>query len=187
MRGEVEKKRQKTASKGNAYVQKSISTLKKNVEREPLLDFGKEYPWVFYENLEEEINLCYTNNLPNATLILCRKVIENLLYNLLDYKFPTQVNLRYKVAQGRTQDFSVLLQNLETQIPHFTREQHDYLNKLLEFIKPFRREANSTAHKVLEYLENIDELDSLKIPEIVELELDLIRRVRSEATPSPRL
>lgn len=181
MRGEVEQKRKKTKSKGSRYVKKSRETLRKNINREPLLDFGKDYPWVFYENLEEEINLCYTNNLPNSTLILCRKVVENLLYNLFDYKFPKKVRLRYRVDQGRAEDFSVLLQNLEERIPDFEREHIDFIKKFLELVKPFRREANSTVHKVLEYLENIDELDALKIPEIIQLELELIRKVRQES------
>jgi hypothetical protein len=52
-----------------------------------------------------------------------------------------------------------------------TREnliRNDSFVDMLNFIKPFKKDANSTAHKVMEYLGNIDELAKLKIPEIVE-------------------
>ena len=87
--------------------------------------------------------------------------------------------MRYAVDQGRAQDFSVLLINLESRLAEFDREQQDYIKKLLTLIKPFKRDANSTAHKVMEYLETIDELAKLKIPEIIELELQLIKKVQA--------
>ena len=180
IRAEVEKKRKAAPKKGSKFVQKARENLIKTKDKPPLLDFGKDYPWVFYPKLEEEINICYASNLPNATLILSRKMVENLLYNVLDYKFPKEVTLRYNVGQGRAQDFSVLLQNLESRIHDFAREQRDLVKKLLALTKPFRREANSTTHRVLDYLGDIDELRSLKIDEIVQIELELIRKIKEE-------
>lgn len=180
MRGEVEGKRKKVKKKASKYVEKARENLRKRVDKPPLLDFGKDYPLVFYEKLEEEIDLCFAGSLPNATLILCRKVVENLLYNIHENKFPREVKLRYRIDQGRAQDFSVLLQYLEARIHDFDREQRDLIKKLLQLIKPFRREANSTVHKVLEYVDDIDDLDALKIPEIVQIELELIRKIKEE-------
>lgn len=178
MRGEIEQKRQAAPKEGKAYVKKAIDRIKENKERKELLDFSDKYPLVFYEKLEEEINLCYTSALPNAALVLSRKLVENLLYQILEYRFPKEIELRYIVAQGRAQDFSVLVNNLETRIKEFNREQQDLIEKLLQLIKPFKRDANSTAHKVMEYLDMLDELDKLKIPEIVEIELQLINKVK---------
>ena len=47
---------------------------------------------------------------------------------------------------------------------------------MLALIKPFRRDANSKTHKVIEYLDTLKDLDKQKIPEIVELELQILRR-----------
>jgi hypothetical protein len=178
MRGEIEQKRQPAPKKGKAYVKKAMDKIKENRERKELLDFADKYPLVFYKKLEEEINLCYITSLPNASLVLSRKLAENLLYQILESKFPKEMDLRYIVAQGRTHDFSVLVNNLETRLHDFDREQQDLINKLLQLIKPFKRDANSTAHKVMEYLDTLEELDKLKIPEIVEIELQLINKLK---------
>jgi hypothetical protein len=69
-----------------------------------------------------------------------------------------------------------LVNNLESRIKDFNREQQDHIKKLLELVKPFKRDANSTAHKVMEYLTTLDELDKLKIAHIIEIELQLIKK-----------
>lgn len=178
MRGEIEQKRQAAPKKGEAYVKKAVAKIKESKERKELLDFTDKYPLVFYKKLEEEVNLCYTAALPNAALVLSRKLVENLFYQILEYKFSKEIDLRYIVAQGRAQDFSVLVNNLETRITDFDREQQGLIKKLLQLVKPYKRDANSTAHKVMEYLDTLEELDKLKVPEIVEIELQLIKKVK---------
>lgn len=179
MRAEFEQKRQPAPKESKPFIRQSIEKTKEIKERKELLDFTDKYPLIFYKNLEQEINQCHSTSLPNATLILSRKMAENLLYHILEEKFPKEISLRYAVDQGRAQDFSVLLINLESRLAEFDREQQDYIKKLLTLIKPFKRDANSTAHKVMEYLETIDELAKLKIPEIIELELQLIKKVQA--------
>jgi hypothetical protein len=179
MRAEFEKKRQPAPKESKKFIAQSVEKTEEIKRRDDLLDFADKYPLVFYTHLEEEINQCYSDSLPNATLVLSRKMVENLLYHILEEKFPREIDLRYAIAQGRAHDFSMLLINLESKMAEFDREQQDYLKKLLMLIKPFKRDANSTAHKVMEYLETSDDLNRLKIPEIVELELHLIRKVRA--------
>jgi len=179
LRGDIEKKRQPAPAQGNTAVQKARQNIQQNINRKELLDFSDRYPQVFYRKLEEEINLCYTTSLPNAALVLSRKLVENLLYEILERKFPKEIELRYIVTQGRSQDFSVLINNLETKINDFNREQQDLIKDLLLRIKPFKKEANSTSHQVMEYLDFLDDLDKLKVPEIVEIELQLIRKIEA--------
>jgi hypothetical protein len=179
MRAEAEQKRQPAPKESKAFIKESVEKTKQIKERSELLDFTDQYPLIFYRNLEQEINQCHSASLPNATLILSRKMVENLLYHILEDKFPKEVVLRYMVAQGRAQDFSVLLFNLESRIGDFEREQQDLIQKLLCFIKPFKRDANSSAHKVMEYLDTVDELARLKIPEIIQIELQLIKKIRA--------
>jgi hypothetical protein len=177
LRGEIEQKRQPAPTQGSTLVKKARQNIKNNAKRKELLDFSDKYPQTFYKRLEEEINLCYTTSLPNASLVLSRKMVENLFYEILERKFPREIELRYIVSQGRAQDFATLINNLEIRISDFDREQQDIVKALLQRIKPFRREANSTTHRVMEYLDALDDLDRLKIPEIIEIELQLIRKI----------
>jgi len=179
MRAEFEQKRQAAPKESKSFIKHSVEKAKEIKEREELLDFADKYPLVFYKKLEEEINQCYSASLPNASLMLSRKMVENLLYHIIEEKFAKDVILRYAVDQGRAHDFSVLMINLESKLADFNREQQDYIKKLLWLIKPFKRDANSTAHKVMEYLDTVDELAKLKIPEIVEIELELIKKIKA--------
>jgi len=178
MRGEFEQKRQpENVKKGNNYVKKARAKINANKQRQALLDFAGRYPQVFYKELEDEINLCYTTSLPNACLMLSRKMVENLLYEIIECKFPNKIHLRYIVAQGRAQDFSVLIDSIERNFNEFDKEQQDIIEKMVQLIKPFRRNANSTAHRVMDYLMTLDELDKLRIHHIIEYELQLIKKI----------
>lgn len=183
-RGEFENKRQPASKKPERFATKAKAkmkeSLKKNRDRKAPLDFSTEYPNKFYINLEEEINHCYIMSLLNATLMLSRKLIENLMYNILEEKFPKEMGLRYDVHRGRALDFSVLVENIESRAPHFNREQQEIIGRLLVLVKQFRRDANATTHKVIDYIEDPDDIDRLKITEIVQLQLMLIRKIRAE-------
>ena len=138
MRGEVEQKRQAAPKESKSYIRQSVKKAKEINEHEELLDFAEKYPLVFYKRLEEEINQCYSASLPNASLMLSRKMVENLLYHIIEEKFAKDVALRYAIGQGRAHDFSILLINLETKLTEFNREQQDYIKKLLQLIKPLK-------------------------------------------------
>jgi len=179
MRGELEEKRTSGPREGNKYVRQAREAIQKNKSRGPLIDFTDDYPLIFYHSIEEEINQCYYASLPNASLVLSRKLVENLLMNILEEKFSREVELRYDADHGRAQDFSVLIQNLERKISEFNGEQKELIGRLLQWIKPFRREANSTTHKIMDYLDTIDDLEKLKIAEIVQIELDLLKKIKA--------
>jgi hypothetical protein len=147
-----------------------------------LLKFRGEYPQtVFYDRLEDEINLAYSiSRLPNAVLLLSRKLIENLVYNLLEYKFgPQGINIYYYVSQRRAHDFSVLLHNLEENKNKFQPNEIDLIEQFLKTVHPFRRDANSKAHKVMDYLDKMSSIGKFKIPEMVTILLDLIAKVQA--------
>jgi len=182
MRAEIELKRKSSPKSAAKFVQKIKKTVQENQNKKALLDNGDDYPYkIFYSKLEEEINICYLASLPNATLMLSRKLVENLLYNILERKFPQQRNLWFRDTKkgGRTHDFSVLLENLDKHTSEFHADERTLINKLITHVEPFRNEANTKAHQVIEYLNDTDDLDELKIPEIVEIALELYRKVKS--------
>lgn len=161
-----------------AKVPIKVAKLEPKIRR--LLKFKGKYPEVFYDRLEDEINLAYSNpKLPNAALMLARKLIENLAYNLLEYKFgPQNIHLYYNTAHRRAHDFGILLDNLKTQKNAFPPDEQDLINKFLQLVQPFRRDANVKVHKVIEYLENMREIRKFKIEEMTQLLLKLIEKVR---------
>jgi hypothetical protein len=158
---------------------KKVPTVETRIETEELLTFSNAYPGVFYRPLEKEINACYSTKLFNACLLLSRKMIENLIFNLLDYKFPRNIELRWNTGKNRPHDFSVLIDNLEQNKTQFNQEEQTYIYKLLERCKTFRRYANSKAHNIMEYVEQKNEIDSIKIPEMVQILLNLIMKIRN--------
>jgi hypothetical protein len=165
---------------------------KKSEQRGPnLLNFkGKtpNYPHpIFYYKLEDEINTAYRDvRLPNAALVLSRKLIENLVFNLLQYKFgPSRMDLYFDTKQARAKDFSVLLENMKDKKSEFDADQHALIDKLWDLAQKFRPEANAKAHNIIEYLESIAQLRKFKIPEMTSLLLELISRVRSQSQAKP--
>jgi hypothetical protein len=147
--------------------------------RETLLDFGRSYPEVFYRRLEDEINECYVNGLPNATLMLSRKLVENLVFNILETKYSRHRPLWWDTDHNRPRDFGRLLDTLSLKAGEFEQDQRQLLKRLLDLIGPFRREANLKTHYLMSYLEGKDELGSLKIPEIAQISIKLFDKVKA--------
>ena len=152
-----------------------------------LLGFRGKYPQTFYNLLEDEINVAYNNpKLPNATYILTRKLIENLLYNLLEYRFGVQsISLYYDTSNLRAHDFGILIRNLKDHKSDFDLDQHALIDKFLEIVNPFRRDVNSKTHRVIEYLDNMRYVKRAKIEDMTQILLTLIERVRTR-TNSPQ-
>jgi hypothetical protein len=162
-------------------IMKKSASKSKPATYKRLLNFKGRYPEIFYDSLEDEINLAYSNpGLPNAVLMLSRKLIENLVYNLLEYKFGKmkRIDLYYDVHQMRAHDFSILLQNLQANKSRYDVDQQEQIDEFLEKAKPFRRDANSKAHKVTEYLISMKQVDKFGIPPMTQTLLKLIDRVR---------
>ncbi len=159
-------------------VKKFSKKLKKERVNEPFLNFSREYPLSFYKDLEDEINNCIERGLPNATLLLCRKVIENLLYNILEEKYRKKREIWWDNIKKRPHMFSTLLENLVENKEDFEDDEKEVVVKFNMLIKPFIKKANDAAHKIMEYLEYTSELKKFKIPENVQLLLLLYKKIK---------
>lgn len=180
MRSEVEKKGKSAPKKPSKYVEHARKKMKRYGERKPLLDFGNDYPFkAFMVRLEDEINECYAIGQPNAVLILSRKLVENLVYDILGDKYPKNIDLWYDTARFSAHGFGILLENLENNVKDFPPDQRELIHKLLSLIKPFKRNANSKTHQVMEYLDSIDDLDNMKIDQIIQLGIELYKKVKA--------
>jgi len=152
---------------------------KGEMPRPPLLTLGGKYADPFYQKLEDEINEAYRYGLPNATLILSRKMVEDLVYNILRVKFEeNRAEMWWDKGIDRALGLGALIHNLATARKEFKYDQPQLIGKFLELVNPFLREAGKKAHYITEYLANIEELEKLRIPEIINLLLDLRSRIK---------
>lgn len=122
-----------------------------------------------YENLKNEINRAYSYGLFTSALVLSRKLVENLLVDILRKKYPVVNNgldVYYITNKRRFKDFSTLIDELESRKADFTPDM-SVVETILKFIKPIRETSNSGAHS-LTFYSNKNEVDKLEIPELIE-------------------
>lgn len=137
---------------------------------ETLVEIGGKYPENFYNQLQDEINICYEHNHPNAAFFLCRKIVENLVFNILEKKFPSRIDLWYDQKSKIRHKFSVLIKNLYSERNNFRKPNvKTYIEKFNTEAGPFRKETNTKAHNVFEYLSDKKELGKFKIKDLVQL------------------
>lgn len=116
----------------------------------------------FFANLAIEINRAYGFRLYNSTLILSRKLIENILIDLLRTKFGMQkVDMFYNADKGKFHDFFTLLDNLEQNLSEFRPYSTAFEKSLIQFLNKFREKSNSVAHSI-ETQPDWDYVESLK-------------------------
>ena len=79
---------------------------------------NNQFKDLFFLELQKEINLTWKLGLFTSTIILSRKLIENLVIEILRKKFPlnsspTNLDLYYGKSKGRFHNFSHMLEILE--------------------------------------------------------------------------
>jgi len=141
------------------------------------LDFND----VFYNELRNEINKAYQVRLFTSVMLLSRKLFENLIIEILRMKYPSNISgnleIYYFVKDGKFQNFTILLQNIEERKSDFTVDEH-LITQIISLIKPFRKGANANAHSIIIVS---DENDILKfdIPRISALLLRLYSNIQN--------
>lgn len=144
---------------------------------ENLIEVQGSYPENFYDKLQEEINICYKHNHPNAAFFLCRKLMENMVFNILEKKFKSRVNLWYDTKNKIRLKFSVLVKNMYDERDQFKPNVKTYIESFNNKVGPFRKEANTKAHYVFEYLSDRKELTKFKINDLVQLLIKVYQNI----------
>lgn len=132
---------------------------------------------LLYRDLVSEINVCANAGAPTATYVLCRKLLENLVIDVLRSKFGKTkdgVKLFYEIDRKRFLDFHILIENLNLRKAEFD-DVEKMVEKAVELLRKFRENANSSAHSVYS-LSSIADLDEYKISELIKLLTGLINR-----------
>jgi hypothetical protein len=120
----------------------------------------------------DEINRAYNAKCYTSVFILCRKVLENLIIDILKKKFPekTQKNkeLYFDTAQHRLKDFDVILKNFHSKRNDFGTE-NKAVAKLYGLASALKNDANEKTHSWYHLVEHKTEIEKLGLEPIFEL------------------
>jgi len=130
---------------------------------EPYIIIDPSYlPDQFYKNLIREINWCYSTKAYAATLILIRKLFENLTLDLLRKKFqndPRKEGLYWK--KNNFPRFVILIQNLRDEIQEFVKFSSSINQEVITFLETIRTRGNKSTHTMEDSITKED-IDALK-------------------------
>jgi hypothetical protein len=121
-----------------------------------------------------EINKTYTYGCYTACFILMRKVLENLIIEILKKKYPDDKEKYFDTGRGRYHDFNKLLENLKESSKDFSTEK-DIIKRIYELAQPFREQANEMTHS-LYHIAKKKEIDESKYQEILDLISQLFQK-----------
>lgn len=123
----------------------------------------------FYDKLAFEINSAFRIRLFTATMVLVRKLFENLVIEVLRQKYGTgmpQIGLFYSIKNNGFHSISVLIKNLRSKTDDFkpygffnlVKEKEDFL----KFLWSIKEEGNASAHSI-ELILNREKISALKV------------------------
>ena len=138
-----------------------------------------QVPDDFYKNLIDEINRAYAYQMPIALSITVRKLLENLVIDILRKKYGTaDLTLYYAPSKHRFQDFSILLKNLDTKKGDFHYISSSLDKSFIDDLNRYRETGNSGAHSIDANL-TIEQFtaDKSKINHLVQLLLRVFQRL----------
>ena len=135
------------------------------------LDIKGEYPQSFYDLLEKEANDCYDYGLPNAAFFLSRKLIENLIFNILEKQFKSEEEIWWEKKDNINQpkSLSALIKSLEQNRKRFKPNIARYIDNILPNLNKIRNDVNPMAHNLHNYLEKREDLSQYKISETIQI------------------
>lgn len=155
--------------KKEIIVERSRKGKKKRIVK--LIEYDTEE--YFISGHINEINRAYANGCYTAANILARKVIENLIIDILREKFPptSRINkeLYYDTNKGRFRDFSVILDNLHKKRNEFGIDGKKIIERLHSKAKKIKQDANDKTHSWFYLVERKKEIDDLEFQVIIEL------------------
>lgn len=119
-----------------------------SIHSERFLDINN-VPGTFYPDLVEDVNRCYSLGIYDATLVLTRKLLENLLIDVLRKEYGTdKIQLYYRPANSRFQNFSTLIDNFEDNLGDFKHLSGGLDSDFTDELDAFRQNANAEAHSI---------------------------------------
>lgn len=139
-------------------------------QKKPLIDYVSYHPnhAHFVNGHIQELTKAYHAECYTAVFILFRKIIENLIIDILRAKFPMRRDLVYFAAQKRYHDFSVVMENLFNERSAFSADGEKAIARLNGIVGPFRKEANDRTHSWFYLVTSPNEVKDADLPAIIE-------------------
>jgi len=121
------------------------------------------FPDEFYKVLAQNINLAYKYGFYTATMVLIRKMLENLLIDILRKKYGMKnIDLFFDQQHGRFKMFNELIRNFEEKLQDFKYIEPG-IEEVLTELKNMREECNAAAHSLEKEIRlKRDNLDNIK-------------------------
>jgi len=118
----------------------------------------------------DEINRCYDAHGYTASFILIRKIIENLITEIIKKKFPNKEDkkLYLNFNTGHIRDLSEMIKNLKERLGGFDPDEKKLIQKILSLSENFKNDANDKTHS-LYHIAKKKELDDADPRQILDL------------------
>lgn len=136
----------------------------------------------FYADLRFEINKSHRVNHSIVTSFLIRKLLENLIIDLLRCRYGTdELSLFYDKVHGKFQGFSILVGNLRNKEKDLRPYTSSLNEKFFENLNKFKETGNSSVHSIDFLLEKkwIED-EKTNINHTVNLLCDVIQKIKED-------
>ena len=118
------------------------------------------------------MNQAYTCKCYTAVFILARKIVENLIINILRKKFQKgdkkSTELYFNIDHGRLHDFSIIIKNLKGKANDF-KVENKAVERLCGLAEKLKNNANDKTHSLYHLVKKRSEIDDLQLAEIIEI------------------
>ena len=122
----------------------------------------------------DEFNRAYNYKCYTGAYILSRKIIENLIIDILQKNYPPDASvlnkeLYWDIKLKRFKDFSVILKNLYDKRQDFQPNKSKAIERLYQKAKEFKGLANDKTHSWFHLVQNAKEVEDLELQSMIEL------------------
>ncbi len=138
-------------------------------------------PHDFYRELIDLINECYDYEIFAGVMVFSRKLLENLIIDILKNHHGFDINKYYIRTQGRFHDFRTILDNFEEIIDDLKPIEPSLDKKIIKEIGQYKDTANRKAHSLVVKVSK-SEIDSHKtnLNHLVKLLIKIILEQRTQ-------
>ncbi len=130
--------------------------------------FKYETPDPFIKGHIDEVNKAYTHGCYTCVFIFCRKIIENLIINILKNELKDRT-LYWDSSKSRHLDFSLVLKNLYDNRSKFNPTKLKAIERLYQLAQPFKNDCNNKTHSLFHLVEKKKEIDDINVSQIINL------------------
>ncbi|MFC7215162.1 hypothetical protein ACFQO4_13885 [Saliphagus sp. GCM10025334] len=135
---------------GLGYYEEKIGTVKSRGEDIAFLSIS-HIDDEFYKDLVDNINESYREGIDDAVLVLTRKLLENLLIDILRTRYgltANRIDLFYNTNKRQFRRFSKLIENLESSLEDLEYFSDRLDEDIVTLLKELKAQGDASAHSI---------------------------------------